>query len=171
MPGMPGSKLALNALMVTCSAALLVGGGACATGDKQPVAEMTPLEDLPILWQRSGTYSRISRNTHVVARDQHTLAQIPVAEVPVDFDTQMVLVIGLGPTPINELGVRITRVWRDGSRIRVQERRIHPGVGSSPGFEPASPWTIAVVPKSDLNVEGFSTRVPRGTLAEHPGAR
>jgi hypothetical protein len=167
MPGRPsrhGWKLIL-------AAALLAGGTGCATGNGRPARDTTALEDLPVLWQKSGTYSRIGRTTHVVARDRQTLAQIPIAEVPVDFDTQMVLIVGLGPTPTNEVGVRITRVWRQGSRIRVQERRVHPGTEHSPGFEPASPWTIAVVPKSDLNVEGFETRAARGTLAEHPGAR
>jgi hypothetical protein len=99
------------------------------------------------------------------------LAKLPIAEVPVDFKTQMVLIVGLGPSPTNELGVRIARVWHEGSRIRVQERRIHPGTLRSPAIEPASPWTIVVVPMSDLNVEGYVTRVPKGTLGEHPGAR
>ncbi len=152
-------------------AALLAGGAGCAGGNTQTARDSTALEDLPMVWQKSGTYSRIGRPTHVVARDRQTLAQIPIAEVPVDFDTQMVLIVGLGPTPTSELGVRIARVWREGSRIRVQERRVHPGTERSPGFEPASPWTIVVVPKSDLNVDGFDTRVARGTLSEHPGAR
>jgi len=153
--------------------ALLAAVG-CAAGDLQPSpagSREAGQEELRILWQNSGTYSRIGRTTRVVARDRATLAQIPIAEIPVDFETQMVLVIGLGPTPTNEIAVRIARVWQDGPRIRVQERRVHPGVGSSPGFEPASPWTVAVVPRSDLNVEGFATRVPPGTLKEHPGAR
>jgi len=154
-------------------AVLLLGFAGCAMNDGQPIGahEPAPGEELPILWQKSGTYSRISRMIRLVARDRQTLAQVPLSEIPVNFETQMVLVVGLGPTPTNELGVRITRVWRDGSVIRVQERRIHPGTGGSPGLEPASPWTVAVVPKSDLNVEGFATRVPRGALTEHPGAR
>lgn len=156
--------------MSGCLAAGLAGAG-CATTRPQPAPQAAALEELPILWQKSGTYSRISRMTHVVVRDPQTLARIPVAEVPVDFENQMVLIVGLGPTPTNELGVRVGRVWRDGSQIRVQERRIHPGAEHSPGLDPASPWTIVVVPKSDLNVEGFLTRVPPGTLADHPGAR
>jgi hypothetical protein len=143
--------------------------GGCTVGGRDRSSD--PVQDLPILWQQSGTYSRITRITHVVARNQQELAQVALAEVPVDFNTQMVLVVGLGPTPSNELGVRIARVWQEGSRIRVQERRIYPGTERSPGAEPASPWTIAVVPKSDLNVEGYLTRAPKGTLGEHAGAR
>ncbi len=150
---------------------LLIGLSGCSTSQPTDSREAGTQEDLPILWQESGTYSRITRRTHLVARDPIELAKLPITEVPVDFKTQMVLVVGLGPSPTNELAVRIARVWREGSRIRVQERRIHPGTMRSQGVEPASPWTIAVVPRSDLNVEGYVTQVPRGTLGEHAGAR
>lgn len=168
---MPPKKNGLGRWMVLGFVVAGLAGGGCASTGPEREPQATPLEDLPILWQKSGTYSRISRMTHVVARDPETLARLPIAEVPVDFETQMVLIIGLGPTPTNELGVRVSRVWRDGSRIRVQERRIHPGAEHATGLDPASPWTIVVVPKSDLNVDGFLTRVPPGTLADHPGAR
>ena len=128
-------------------------------------------EDIPILWQSSGTYSRISRRVRILARDPVTLAQIPVTEVPVNFDTQMVLIAGLGPTPSSEQGIRIVRVWRQGSKIHVQERPIHPGSERTPGLQPASPWTAIVIPKSDLNVEGYTTRVPEGLLHDHRGSR
>jgi hypothetical protein len=150
---------------------LILASSACTAGRARGSADLAPIEDLPIVWQKSGTYSRIARTIRVVARDPETLARVPISEVPVDFKSQMVLIVGLGPTPSNELGVRVGRVWRQGSQIRVQERRIHPGAESSGRSEPASPWTMAVVPKSDLNVEGFQTRVPAGALAEHPGAR
>lgn len=150
---------------------LSIGLAGCATTQPTGPRPSASQEDLPILWQQSGTYSRITRGTHVVARNPMELAKLPIAEVPVDFKIQMVLIVGLGPSPTNELGVRIARVWHEGSRIRVQERRIHPGTLRSPGVEPASPWTIVVVPKSDLNVEGYTTRVPKGTLGEHLGAR
>jgi hypothetical protein len=123
------------------------------------------------LWQKSGTHSRLIRRVSILARDRATLAQVPLAEVPVDFETQMVLIAGLGPTPSSEQGIRIVRVWRQGSRIRVQERLIHPGADRVPGLQPASPWTVVVIPKSDLNVEGYATRVPDGLLRDHPGSR
>jgi hypothetical protein len=128
-------------------------------------------EDIPILWQTSGTHSRLVRRTRILARDQATLVQVPLTEVPVDFETQMVLIDGLGATPSSEQGIRIVRVWRQGSRIRVQERPIHPGTDRNPGLEPASPWTAVVIPKSDLNVEGYSTQVPDGLLRDHAGSR
>lgn len=161
-----------------CSVAIgltaLSGWGGCSmnsTDSPSPYQVSSDQEELPILWQRSGAYSRLARSTHVVARNELELARLPIAEVPVDFETQMVLIVGLGPSPTDELGVRVERVWREGTRIRVQERRIYPGTMRSSGVQPASPWTIAVVPKSDLNVEGYVTRVPKGTLGEHAGAR
>lgn len=149
---------------------LLLAMAGCSIADRQP-ATPEPVQDLPILWQKSGTYSRLMRTTRVLARDPGTLAQLPIAEVPVDWKTQMVLIVGLGPTPTNELGVRVARVWQQGSVIHVQERRIHPGAERSPSTTPGSPWTIAVIPRNDLNVEGFDVQVPRGALGENPGAR
>jgi len=150
---------------------LLTGLCGCYPDRVKPATAPAPGEDLPILWEASGTYSRLSRTVRIVARDRATLAQLPIAEVPVDFDSQMVLIAGLGPTPNDKLGIRIKRVWRDGSRIRVLERHIHPGFDQAPGLRPASPWTILVVPRSDLNVEGYSPRVPKGLLDNDLGRR
>jgi hypothetical protein len=107
----------------------------------------------------------------ILVRGPGTLSQLPLAEIPVDFKTQMVLIAGLGPTPSSEQGIRIVRVWREGSKIRVQERAIHPGAEQASGLQPASPWTAVVIPRSDLNVEGYVTHVPEGLLRDHPGSR
>lgn len=163
-PSSRTSAVLLPLVPVVWSVLLAVG---CHTPEPMSRQEPASGEDIPILWQKSGSHSRITRLVRVVARDQATLAQLPITEVPVDFDTQMVLIVGIGPTPADELGIRITRVWRQGSALRVQERRIHPGTEHSIGLEPGSPWTVAVVPRSDLNVEGFSTRVPPGALGEY----
>jgi len=128
-------------------------------------------EDIPILWEKSGTYSRIARRVRIVARDVAMLAQLSLAEIPVDFDTQMVLIAGLGPTPGSDQGIRITRVWKHGSEIRVQERRIHPGADPTPGLRPGSPWTVAVIPKSGLNVKEYTAFVPKDVIGDHPGSR
>jgi hypothetical protein len=96
---------------------------------------------------------------------------VPVCEVPVDFESQMVLIAGLGPTPGSGLGIRIRRVWREGSRIRVLERRIHPGTDEPSGLWASSPWTVVVVPTCSLNVEGYSTRVPKQLFGDLPGSR
>jgi hypothetical protein len=155
-----------GSLLVT---AMTLGSAGCTQATRSP--EPPAIEELPIVWQKTGTYSRIIRGTHVVVRNELSLARLPITEVPVDFDTQMVLVVGMGPTPSNEWGVEISRVWREGSQIRVQERTIYPGTERPLGLEPASPWAVVVVPRSDLNVERFVTRVPKGTIGEPAGAR
>ena len=141
----------------------------CAMSQSRPNPAAGPLEDLPILWEGSGTWSRIGRSVRVVVRNQAALARIPVAEIPVDFDRQMVLIVGLGPTAGSGVGVRITRVWRSGETVRVQEQRIHPGPDSGRQPELASPWAAVVVPKTDLNVEGFSTDIPEGLMSRQAG--
>lgn len=138
----------------------------CETPSGKPLTHRTDEEELPILWSDSGTYSRLTRHTRIVARDRATLVQLPLTEVEVDFGTQMVLIVGLGPTAREASGVRIVRVWRSGSVIRVQERQMHPGPGGTSATSVASPWTVCVVPRSDLNVEGFKTRVPKGLLSD-----
>ena len=151
--------------------ALAVGGCSFAQGPNPAIAPTGAGEDLPIIQHASGTYSRLVRPIRVVAHDAATLARVPVADIPVDFKTQMVLIVGLGRTPTSQVGVEIVRVWRDGSRIRVQERRSHPGAEQAPGMDPASPWALAVVPRSDLNVQGFTTDPPAELLGDHVGAR
>jgi hypothetical protein len=157
-----------------CLAAALAAvsalGPDCATQGPAPVLSKTA-EDIPILWEKNGTYSRLGRRVRVLARDRATLAQVPIAEVPVDFTTQMVLVAGTGPTPTEEIGIQITRVWQEGSLIRVQERVTHPGIDQAPGLNPSSPWVVVVIPRSDCNVEGYSTRVPSDLLKARPGSR
>ena len=149
----------------------LVALGGCSQHRPTTPADAYPAEEWPILREKSGVYSRITRAVRVVARDRATLAQIPITELDVDFATEMVLIAGLGPTPGNEMGIRITRVWRAGSALRVQERQIHPGFDRAPGLSPASPWAVAVIPRSDLNVEGYTARVEPGVMGEHPGER
>jgi hypothetical protein len=143
----------------------------CRASGGAGTLDMSAAEDIPILWQKSGTYSRISRRTRILARDPATLAQLPLTDVPVNFDTQMVLIAGLGPMPTSQEGIRIVRVWQKGQRIHVQERQIHPGSEERAAIEPASPWTVAIIPKSDLNVDGYETRVPQGLLRDYPGSR
>jgi hypothetical protein len=155
MISLPGSICGLG-----CGFAILLCG--CSSTVSRPVQGP---QDIPIEWHRSGAYSPLARPVRILARDRATLAQVPVTEVPVDFERQMVLILALGPTPSSDLGVQITRVWQEGLRLRVQEVQVHPGPDQRLGLNPGSPWTVAVIPRSDLNVQGYSTRVPRGLVS------
>lgn len=141
------------------AAALAQGVFGCGPRITPPPEPPAEIQELPILWQKSGVHSHLARPTRLLIRDRATLAQVPLTEVPVDFEKQMVLVRGLGPTPDDRRSVRIARVWRHGSVIRVQEQMVYAGESASDKIKPASPWTVAVIPRSDDNVEGYHVRV------------
>lgn len=122
-------------------------------------------EELPVAWTTSGSWSHLSRPVRIVAYDRPTLDQVPIADVPVDFSKQMVLIAGMGPTIGHDMGIRITRVWRENSRVRVQEMRLHPGLDRSASVERSSPWTVVVVPRSELPIEGYTSKVPHGVMS------
>jgi hypothetical protein len=144
---------------------VLACGCTAPQGVERPGGEKV-VEELPILWEKSGTWSHVKRPVRVVAYDAATLAQVPVTEVPVDFNTQMVLITALGPTLGPDIGVKITRVWREGPEIRVQEMRVHPGLERSGALERSSPWSVVVVPRCEMNVRNYTSRVPAGLMGD-----
>jgi len=89
---------------------------------------------------------------------------LPIADVPVDFDRQMVLFVTSGLVPSSGYGVRIERVWQQGNVVKVSLRYLYPGQRVSQPFEPCTPYHLVVVPKSDLNVEGFVVEPPPEVL-------
>ena len=150
-----GRRLACGVL----AAALMQGVLGCGPRMTPPPEPPPEIQELPILWQKSGIHSHLARPTRLLVRDRATLARVPLTEVPVDFETQIVLVRGLGPTPDDRRSVRIARVWRHGSVIRVQEQMVYAEGSASDTIKPASPWTVAVIPRSNDNVEGYQVRV------------
>ena len=124
---------------------------------------------MAITWSKTGTYSDLHQPLRLVIRDSAGLAAIPVAEVPVDFRKQMVLVAALGAVPTEGYAIRITRVWRKEHRVYVDVRvtQPHPG-GRPPRHALCAPYHIVVVPRSDLNVEGFYTRLPSDPRGHNP---
>lgn len=123
----------------------------------------TPLpadgDELPIANQVSGTFSHEDRPMQLVIRDQELLSQVPLVDVPVDFRSQMLLVVTLGRRLSDKYAVRINRVWREGPVIRVDYQIDAPPPGSA--VTVSSPFCIAVVPRCDLNIQGFSPTLPR----------
>ncbi|MBN2562444.1 MAG: protease complex subunit PrcB family protein [Phycisphaerae bacterium] len=118
-------------------------------------------EELPILRRASGTHSHETRAMQIVVRDPATLARVPIEDVPVDFSREMLLIVTLGRVTSDRFGVSIDRVWRQGHELRVAI-----AVTSPPPNAPlamASPYCIAVVPWSDLNVADFAPEPPQRT--------
>ena len=118
------------------------------------------VEQMPILYQRGGTYCSMRSRARVVVRNKTQMALVPVADVPVDFGEQMVLFVTLGRVYSDRFAVRIERVWRQGRLIRVALTETYPAPGEAGPPQPCSPYYLVVVPRSDLNVEGFETEFP-----------
>src|SRR5262249_49396754 len=116
-------------------------------------------DDLPIVNQVAGIHSHEDRPMRLVIRDQSLLAQVPLVDVPVDFHTQMLLVVTLGRCVSDQYQVQINRVWREGPVLKVDYQARGPS-GEAP-VTISSPYCIAVVPRCDLNVDGFAAALPR----------
>lgn len=116
-------------------------------------------EELPILDQFQGTHSHETRAMQLVVRDTQTLAQIPLADVPVNFNEEMLLVVTLGQVTSDQYAVKIERVWREGGRLRVAVQTQAPAETASVSM--ASPYCVAVVPRCDMNVSEFATTPPK----------
>jgi len=125
-------------------------------------------EDLPILFQQRGTYCGVRDRLRVVVRDEARMAMLPVPAVPVDFSRQMVLFVTLGRVFSDRYGVRIERVWREGRVIRGAIEETYPPPGEAGPLRPCSPYHLVVVPRSELNVEGFATEIPARALEAAP---
>ncbi|MFO0973983.1 MAG: hypothetical protein U1A27_11170 [Phycisphaerae bacterium] len=115
-------------------------------------------QELPIRTCVFRAQSHEDRPMRLVIRDAATLARVPLIEIPVDFNEEMLLVVTLGRCLSDQYRIDIRRVWRDGGVLKVDYDVVAP-----PDDAPlvlASPFCIAVVPRCDLNVEGFSSQVP-----------
>ena len=115
-------------------------------------------EELPILHRIHGAHCLETRAMQIVVRDAATLAQIPLADVPVDFRSEMLLIVTLGQVTSDQYAVDITRVWRDRGILRVETVVTAPPPGVPVVM--ASPFCIAVVPQCALNVAEFATKPP-----------
>lgn len=121
-------------------------------------------QELPILRGASGTYSHIAVPLRVVIRDQSTWDSLPIAELEVDFDKEMVLVAAMGQTFSEYYGIQINRVWREGNVLLAEVEHVFPSADAPRRGHQASPYDTVVVPRCDLNVRGFSPRIPPNAM-------
>jgi hypothetical protein len=149
-------------LMVSGPVWLLAAG--CTTAPRAEVTVVADGQELPVLRQKSGAFSSITRRLRLVVHDPGTLAMLPVDPGPVNFSHEMVLLAAMGPTPSDDYAIRIRRVWREGSVLRARVEKRFPRPDAPRGSAPASPYHLVVVPRSELNVRGFEAGVPPGTL-------
>ncbi len=137
-----------------------VATGGCHEPPRRLVYRFEDGETLPIIEQIQGAHCGEYTPMKVVIRDPAAFAKLPIVDLPVDFNREMMLVVTLGDVTSDQYNVRITRVWRDGSLIRVETRTTPPP--SNAPLVRASPFCVAIVPSSDLNVAGFRTEPPSG---------
>ncbi len=137
---------------------LLAASGGCQQSRYQSGQMPAVGDELPILNRIHGVHSLETRAMQIVVRDAATLAQIPLADVPVDFNREMLLIVTLGQVTSDQYAIDITRVWRDRGVLRVETVVTAPPPGVPLAM--ASPYCIAVVPQCPLNVAEFTTQPP-----------
>lgn len=115
-------------------------------------------EELPILHQVFGKHSHETRAMQLAIRSPQALALVPLRDVPVDFQREMVLIVTLGRIPSDQYAVRIDRVWREGHKLRVATTVQTPQPNAP--ISMASPYCIAVIPRCDLDVADFDAEPP-----------
>lgn len=140
------------------AAGLTIFGVGCLSPQARPACLVPDGAELPIIRQVQGTHSHETLAMQLVIRDPAALARIPLADIEVDFQKEMLLIVTLGRVTSDQYGVRITRVWRQKHELRVAVTVETPPVGAPIAM--ASPYCMAVIPRCDLNVAGFSPEPP-----------
>jgi hypothetical protein len=150
--GRRGCLAAAIALVTVIGCANQEGG--LFRGEPAPV-----IEEYPVLYQKAGKYCGAKQEMRLVVRDQAHMSFVPVGDVPVDFNSQMVLFVTTGQVYAESYDIQIDRVWRQDRLIRVGITKSFPQAGEMSYPHACSPYYLVVIPKSDMNVEGFATEV------------
>ncbi len=146
--------------------------GGCTVAPRADSARIADGQELAVLREQARTFSSIDRQLRLVFHDAGSLAMLPVNAGPVDFDREMVLLAALGPTRSEDSAVRIRRLWRDGSVLRAEVQISHPVASALSAGTPASPYHLVVVPRSDLNIAGWTAAAtPRVLAGRRPTTR
>lgn len=150
-------------LAMVMSAGCVEGKGLWQAKDPIPY-----IQEFPVHYSKPGKYCGAKHPLRLVVRDQGHMAFVPVSDIPVDFDKEMVLFVTMGQVYSDAYDIRIDRIWQQNQIVKVGITVTHPEPGEMGAPQPCSPYYLAVVPKSDLNVEGFVTEITPPSL-EGPG--
>ena len=127
---------------------------------------LTDGQELPILSETVGSFSNIAKPLRIVIYDGATLSQFVLGTLDVDFDRHMVLLAAMGPAASPDCSVRIRRVWRDGSRLRVEVEQSYPDPSAARHPASASPFHAVVVPRCEMPIDRFSGLIPGRAVAD-----
>lgn len=160
LPCQPGHLVCAMARFGLCLMLTLPG---CSGSTGWSDMAQNESEEFPIQWERGATHGGPTYPARLAIRSRPQMAYCPIADVPVDFNTQMVLVAAMGRVMSDQYAIRIQRVWREGSLIKVDIAIRRPSPEAKPPMKLVCPYHVVVVPRSDLNVEDFTLepRMPK----------
>lgn len=161
-----GRVFARRCIQSAVGVGLALALAGCSAGRPRVGADWPDGQELPILRECSGAYSDYGRPLRVVVYDPGLLAELGLGRLEVDFSKEMVLLSAMGSAPSTDCRIRIRRVWRDGDRLRVHVENVYPPgpINYQPGA--CSPFHAVVVPRCELPIDRFSSRLPRGAYRE-----
>lgn len=126
----------------------------------KPNQEVKHDAELPVIDELVRSQSSIAKPLRIVIYDFPSLSQLPLLDLKVDFTTQMVLLAAMGSASSEQCQIQIERVWRDGDQLRVSIHEAYPPADAHRRSEVASPFHAVVVPRSELPIVGFTSRIP-----------
>jgi hypothetical protein len=144
--------------------------GGCSQAPDPRMTQVADGAELKIVATSSNAFSDVARPMRVVVYDRGTLALFGIELDDVDFERHMVLIAAMGPAPHEDCAIRIRRVWRDGGRVRVAVEQQYPAADARRRLT-SSPLHAVVVPRCELPIERFSSKMPRNAFRDASPSR
>ncbi len=113
---------------------------------------------LPILRQWSKPHCHENRPLRLTIRNERDLTQIPLEDFDVNFNEEMLLIVTLGRTYSDQYRISFDALRREGGELVADVTIQDPPAGAP--LTVSCPYGVAVVPRCDLPVRGFSNRPP-----------
>lgn len=147
-------------------AIIFVSGLGCVSNrgsqhDAQTLTDVAYGDELPVLDELAQRQSRIAKPLRIVIYDYPSMSQFPLLDLKVDFSTQMVLLAAMGPASSMDCEIRIDRVWMGVNRLEVEVTEFYPPSDAPRSPATASPIHAVVVPRCELPITGFTSRIPK----------
>lgn len=145
----------------------VAGMGGCVSSkrpahDPQLLSGVAYGDNVPILSELAQLQTRIAKPLRIAIYDYPSLSQFPLLELDVDFSTQMVLLAAMGPASSRDCEIHIDRVWMGDHRLEVDVTEYYPESDAPRSPAIASPIHAVVIPRSELPIAGFTSRIPKG---------